>query len=732
MTFLNLFVGYQNNAPAPASLQIFNPANSTFVPMFIPPLDTSITQTIPQPTQQSTSHGSTTHSSTHTASSSSSPNPTGGNGNGNGGGNGSSTDNNSDTGRTTAIAVGTALGVVAFLLIMLVIGWLVRRRRREIEGQRRFSVLGDDDDGRDSPHFGSQIPIAGTNDVDDHRHSRGLLGTLGIAGALSAATKMRSVRKMQAQRRDMLADEDTRSFGEWYKARQRSGTGNSTWSLLSIFGGAGGSNRTPRIRSREPSTRSHASGGPSAWREKGDPFSDGAALMKDEETGLVGAAASRPRARRDLSYASYVSSKSGTSYRDPFADPVEGETREYFSPTELYNQHPASHDLDPSQPTIRQVPPSLTPLTTVVPLSQQVGQTLSPLTEHTSRSTLGLPFSTSGSSQAHSSENIPSPFTGGGSLSRATSMTSFEPTSPGSPKATSIIGAADSSILNTNQPMRRSDSWWSRFSRSSILDRRSSDVNRASRYPDIRDPALPPRLGPIEEGSIRSGPATGSSPGSADQPKSASPLDHQKSSMSRANSGRKLYAFGGHEKSMTSIRTADSEAIERMAGTMDVVQRVKSRNRWSMSSRGSGGTFSSEAGESLREGLPEDRGQEPGDLMTFESPIQERSTSFAGPSTEPLSSPLSAFKETFTPIGPLHLDGGKTPTSPTGKVAERIQAFEKRLSQDQSVILPTNTRQREERPGKRVQVDYGLVPRPSLYVANPDNRRSFHSMDSSS
>ncbi|EEB87325.1 hypothetical protein MPER_15368, partial [Moniliophthora perniciosa FA553] len=60
-----------------------------------------------------------------------------------------------------------------------------------------------------------------------------------------------------------------------------------------------------RTRSRDASASSYgdlSTGSP--WREKNDPFSDGAALMQDEETGYIGAAApgqggtARPSARR--------------------------------------------------------------------------------------------------------------------------------------------------------------------------------------------------------------------------------------------------------------------------------------------------------------------------------------------------------------------------------------------------------------------------------------------------
>ncbi|KAH9998948.1 hypothetical protein BJV77DRAFT_1064449 [Russula vinacea] len=68
---------------------------------------------------------------------------------------------------------------------------------------------------------------------------------------------------------------------------------------------------------------------------------------------------------------------------------------------------------------------------------------------------------------------------------------------------------------------------------------------------------------------------------------------------------------------------------------------------------------------------------------------------------------------------------GSSPRSPG--VAERVRAFERRLSRDSAPPPPpTNTRQREERltpppvAAPRPAVRYGLVQRPSLFVANPD------------
>jgi len=70
-------------------------------------------------------------------------------------------------------------------------------------------------------------------------------------------------------------------------------------------------------------------------------------------------------------------------------------------------------------------------------------------------------------------------------------------------------------------------------------------------------------------------------------------------------------------------------------------------------------------------------------------------------------------------------DANGTPHLPG--VAERVRGFERRMSRDNAPAPPpTNTRRREERPtpvGARPSVRYGLVPRASLFVANPDRSR---------
>ncbi|KAF8494779.1 hypothetical protein JB92DRAFT_3099960 [Gautieria morchelliformis] len=86
--------------------------------------------------------------------------------------------------------------------------------------------------------------------------------------------------------------------------------------------------------------------------------------------------------------------------------------------------------------------------------------------------------------------------TGTGVTSSSTDYSSIS--SPTSPRTTSIIGAT----ITPNIPMCRSDSWWSRFSRTSFLDRHSSsDVSNRNGVngglADFRDPNPAPQLGQL-------------------------------------------------------------------------------------------------------------------------------------------------------------------------------------------------------------------------------------------
>ena len=697
--------GYDNNGPAPAALQIYNSSSQSFISSFEPLPPTHSTPSSSQTGDSATSPTLRPPSSTSSSTTTDPNNPF-------------SSDANDSSSNKRAVAIGATLGAFAFLVILSGTAYYLRRRHHG-QGNTRFIALGSDErgDGADSPHFDGEIPAVSTRGdpvANVHGANRGLLSSLGLAGAISAATKMRNIGSTY-QRRDMLADEDTRSFGEWYASRGRDGSGGSSWSLKSILGGG------TRLASREASTTSrgtNAGGRNTPWREKSD-LADGTSLLRDEDTGLIEVVTTRPRTngRRLMSQ---TSSKSGLSYKDPFSDSVQEERRQRSDARDPFLGEEEEEIEDPLRFSVRHVP-SLPSIITTLPLSQG-GHALSPLSEitHNSHHTSTNPeSSTAPSSHANSSETGITLFNGSSSFD--TSRTSVDPFHPSS----SIIGT----VYNDS---RRTDPWWTRFTRTTLLDRRLSDASRKSATSgkfEIRDPKPPPRLDAIAE-NVRLG---SSSQISQEEP-SLQQLQ-QGATLGRAVS--MLYETG-HGKSMSSVRTADSEAIERMAGTMDVFQRIKTRsnsNRTTGSINSTGGISIDTLESSVDGGSGSGKSQIilPDNLSTFSSPVEAHSPPRR--SSPPLpSAPSSPRKDSIRTIAPLSPPLLKaTPMSPSSpSVADRVHAFEKRISLEQQTSSPpaTNTKCREERIKKRVTVDYGLVPRASLFVANPDSHHLSTSGDS--
>ncbi|KAF9267907.1 hypothetical protein L218DRAFT_919718 [Marasmius fiardii PR-910] len=663
--------GYGASGPAPATPVIWKPSDGSFPATHTPPSPSSVTKTLPGPTQTSE------------------PNDPGGGDTGNPTGtfdpnqpttpplDGDPTNDKSK--KTTAIAVGTIVGALALLAGGVLVVYLVRRRGR---WHQRFMVLNEDDP--DSPHMTGGAVSAhnlGEKGLDGSTRWRPLRNWQ-IGGALTAVpvgiVGISGTRRTQ-QRRDMLADEDTREF-VWNDWRGRN---NSSWSLLSFMRGS---------KSRHPSHGSYSSfANLSPRREKSDPFSDGAALLRDDEIGFVGAAApghgaTRPSTRRQISHAS---SRSNWSYTDPFADPI----------------HEEYTDIPESSLPKRPRPEPTQPLTiqTVLPSAREV-HVLSPVTEASRGTQSQSDLASTQSSYSHSNDHSLTPF----ESSSRTSQTSYNPT-PHSPRPSSLIDSTSS------QSIRRSDSWWSRFSRTAFLDRRGSGSRHGSGLYDIRDPNPPPRLVPIQESQHSGSAGSGDSPGSK-----------RSNSVKRALSrkGSRLYT-PGHGKSMTSIRTADTDALERIGG-MDVVQRERTD---SGSQRESSGSYDSgwiaEDGDSLPvHGVDMSFSSMSPTVMTFAEASAVRPLtpppSVPPPVAKPISQNTPSPPASATPSSASSSTASLTsprPRPPSGAaVAARVQAYERRMSQAQEPTTHGGTSKR------RQSTSYGLVLRPNLYVANPDHR----------
>ena len=202
---------------------------------------------------------------------------------------------------------------------------------------------------------------------------------------------------------------------------------------------------------------------------------------------------------------------------------------------------------------------------------------------------------------------------------------------------------------------------------------------------DFRDPnPPPPRLGAIEE---------------------APTLNLEKGrgriATLRERAQQGVYGPGGavHGRSLSSLKTANSEALERLGGKWEVVQRVD--------------TNDTAASGSL---LDED----PAHTIQSDIPIMESDREQARPPWKPLvlRSPSSSTSPP-TARDPRPMQPPKKSVS-TG-VASRIQAFEKRASVDlssKSPILPSSPVTQSK---KRT---YGLVPKPTLFVVNPGRETS--------
>ncbi|KAK7033345.1 adagio protein 1-like protein [Favolaschia claudopus] len=738
--------GYEQNAPANASIAIFNPAAQAFQPKFLPPPPTApIASTIPgiTPTNTATSTDpsfSLTISSVHPTSTKGSGGGGGNDGGGGGGGGGGGDDGKntqSTTNRTTAIAVGTVLGVAAFVAAGLGAFWYMRRQQyhRWTEGGVGgvFSPLNDEEGG----------PDASPARMFDAPPEKGIVGgavesigsTLGswgawVAGALGLSTVVgggaAAATRERQQRRDMLVDED-RDFG-WYDAgddrssrlgRFRQGSGGSTWSLMSVF--------RPKAR-REGSTASGMSFGSRPPMSRGgsllgygqgvglepsekDPFADDMYLRDAAAAGgagvLAAAAASRPKGQqRQASYASSL----GSNYIDPFSDPIS--EQDIAGPGALL-LNTSGHGYSRGGP--------LSPVTEISRLSSSSGSAAQQSQSGSSNDHAVLsPFSTVSRSSfgftSNSHHGSPAPPPLGASPATTPGMASV----PTRPRASSIL---DMKPQVPDQPIRRSDTWWARFSSKSLLDRRSSrgsNTYTGVAVPEFRDPNPPPqRLGFVTE----------------ETPSVLRERSDGSETSSRVAAAGPVYARGGkHGKSMSSIQTqqtADSAALERIGGNVDVMLRGN-RQSGSTSTRGSeitgAGSIDEGGGHSRRSWQPA-AGSE--DEAMYTSPVEMvPASSFNLPMSPPRKQPTPPLAPSSPPRSASR-PTLSTNSSGSSNVADRVKAYERRMSQDVTPA-PTNTKQREERTPrpKGDHTNYGLVARPSLFVANPDHGAGQGSGDS--
>ncbi|KAJ7019837.1 hypothetical protein C8F04DRAFT_1197335 [Mycena alexandri] len=383
------------------------------------------------------------------------------------------------------------------------------------------------------------------------------------------------------------------------------------------------------------------------------------------------AAASRPQGRRQTSYAS-VTSVGSNNYIDPFADPIA--EQDIAGPGSLLvNLNHGYSRAGPLSPVTEISRLSSSDATASRSGSSNDHGVLSPFST-VSRSSFGF-----SSNSHHGSPALPL----GASPAASPGLSSLPPRPQ--PRTTSIL---DMKPPQPDQPMQRSNTWWARFSSRSLLDRRSSRGSGTGAAAEIRDPnPLPQRLGFVEE--------------------------ETPSVSARVGPPASVYGRGraGHGK-------------------------------WSTSTRGSEITH----GESIDEGQARRSLQASSDVdePLYTSPVEMVPASAFGLPSPPQARemvPVSAFglpsppqaRESSPPASPSRpaLSTNSSSGSSSGAVSDRIKAYERRMSQDISTPPPpTNTKQREERTRKKHTSNYGLVPRASLFVANPDHGSAGGSGDS--
>ncbi|KAI9439759.1 hypothetical protein H4582DRAFT_2056469 [Lactarius indigo] len=681
-------LGYGSSAPADAALHVYDVDAASFQPTYspvtAPPVHTTLppdpSQTITNapggtatsPNGHSPGHSGTGVSGSHTGSVTSHPTSSTSTSGGGSPGQGNSDGIGSGKSHTTAIAIGSVLGAVGLATCAALTVWYLNRRHARSDPS--FSPLDDDDE--EHPHSITAVPIVGAQEKGPRILTvpLGLLSMVGLGGQ----------RHANRSRHDILADED-RSF-DWEVFRRGGSAGGSSLVDLSArsspHGWSNAVTASLRNLARSTGRGSHSRESTTAieWEKRGvDPFSPEVALMAD---GLEH---------------NELPERAGPSqpYTDPFAhrDSLSEVLHDYLSGPE-----PEPHE-DSQEARSTALRATLTSRVDFVPLS--------PLIEQASQNSL----SNSSSSHNASSEQHVGSGSSNGNQSR-------------SPRPSSILDPNPP----PSEPIRRSNSWWARFAKTPLLERRStgSSTRDPSGFIDFRDPNPPPRLLTIEESTHSHSPDVSESrrTGSAG-------ISATRTSARRHPS---LYHEASHGRSASSLQTANTDTLERVGGTMDIVQRDATLDSrfTTVTNPFADDEFGVAGGPGQSTSPPSSFGSSPLRALfvrgepSYSSTRTESSSELPPlppPPVPPLSTPPHELSDlTFdepAAVARPRVSPTSGPHSPG--VSERVRAFERRMSRDGEVPPPpTNTRRREERTTPRPVVRYGLVPRASLFVANPD------------
>lgn len=637
--------GYGTSAPASATMEIYDPSSSSMVSSYSSPPAGSTPAIISLPAPSQTSHSGSSGGSAG-APSAVYPTSTAGAG------------SSSSNSNITAIALGATFGIIGLIAGGLVAVWYIKRSRgRQSLSNGRFSILGGDHEYNSIDGGPADFLSMGSE-----QRSHGFLGARALP--LGAALAHFGLRKHCSPlpprpRRDMFADEDAREFGSGSPPdmlRSEGSGGTSAWSMRSMGAMVRG------MISREPSTGNSSRG----WDDWEKIEGDRGDLMNEGNNSYnVMPNSGHPHGRDGISW----------SYTDPFSDPVphNGEYDSYQPDHGVLKPDGEYDNIDVD--ALGRDPPPLRPLRTI--------PTLSPVREVASDSTNTL-ASCPGSSQNNSSSNGHSSSNIYASQPSLPSQPPYSPTMPStlhSSAPTIAPSQRHSSILDSyspsSNPIRRSDSWWGRFMKTSLLDRRNSTGQKPL---DLRDPNPAPPLTSINEWNA--------SPDSLES-KYEQPVKHIRLISPSVYSGR----------------TANTEVAERLGGSYDVVQRIASDGSTSHRTASIGSISANEHG--MLGGLSSDQSK-----LTSSRPIS------------PASCPSSSSKEPSRTGPTTHSSRFIRATGHA--VTSRVQEIERQVANNlvaERSPPPRNTRKREEVPSRtRPTIQYGLAPRASLYVANPDKQ----------
>ena len=599
----------------------------------------------------------------------------------------------SDTTKSTtlAIALGTTFGFLGIVAGVVILYYAKRTHDRNAPG--KFVLLNgdlEDKSGSGRPGTGA-VPVAGSH----YAVRRGINPLAGVLVYLG----IHSSRRIHHQpRRDMFADEDTRSitWGGLLGASRREGSDvTSAWSLRSM--GA----MVRSAMSREPSA-------------------SGTVDDREERLSRIGGVDHQEL----MASVKHPSQARLQAYTDPFADPLPEDNypglnlrRGTLERDDEYDR-PTAHDMPLDDYEL--IPPLKINSPITFPL-----RTLSPLKEvsHASSSNLASPPHLSLEILQHSPAISPSERS---PTSPTAPRTPYTPTEAFPPRLSLSIPYSPPS-----QPIRRSDSWWTRFAKTPLLERRGTASSSSNKLLDFRDPAPAPPLGAIEESFAA------------------------KTSLTGLTSKVDLHGDvpAKHVRTISSVhsmRTADTDSLERLGGNYDVVQRIPSEvslSRTTVASStvempgvASSGTRRTEKKLGLLAVNRLSTTTADESILTFDSFIENSLSSFPSQTLVSADSPktpttaintrsqsplvmtttASIVTQEHSPSPPAALPTGTNDSN----VGNKVRAYERRLSQDWESQLPSsprNTRSREEVPSRsRPTIKYGLAPHASLYIANPD------------